>query len=496
MAETILGLELTDHIVRAVRIRRISFKKFVIDKAAEEKLDVMGPDEKIELIKEFLFRNGLRSDRVVANFPGCRIFYRTTILPFSDVKKIARTIKYEFEPTLPIAVDELVAGFVHNEVNDGKTRVFGALVFKEDMADLLGVLQDAGVEPELVTLNGMALAKVTLYKNAGIDQPSLILKLDRDGTEVVSVVEGTGRAIRNFPLGMNSFARDDGTGIDEKKVEEKWLPEFERSLEVFRERYSVPSAEQVFISGDISEDFESLQLIKTLLGTNLGLSCDSLVTPEDPAIPGLAEILGRDRGKYSVALGLALAGLSKNDTLNLRQDEFAARLRFKNIKKDLLNFGIGLAVIVVLLTANLFFQVSTDKKIYNSWSQKLERDFKSVFPKNVKMVKPVAQIETKVSEARKMVEFFAGEDFKASSLDILKVIHQSIPENLKVSLTNLSIDPVNLRISGQTDSYNTVDKIKSLLEKTGYFKNIKITNAKVNRSRKGVSFKILVMRAR
>ena len=496
MAETILGLELTNHTVRAVQIRRISFKKFVIERAAQEKLEITSLEEKSELIKEFITKNDLASDRVVANFPGERVFFRSTVLPFSDVKKIARTLKYEFEPTLPVAVDELVAGFVHNPVEDGKTRVFGALVFKEDLGEFINMLQDADVEPEIITLNGLALGRIVLFKNTHVEKPTLVVKLDYEKSDLVYVVEGQGRAVRSFPCGIRSILREDGIGIDEDRLEQLWVTELDRSLEIFKERYSMLPPEQVFVAGDVCEDYELLQTVKTMLSNNLNVPCESLITPEDPAIPGLSEVLGRERDKYSVAVGLALVGLSKNDTLNLRQDEFAVRLRFKNIKRDLINVGIGLAVVVILLVGNLFFQVSTDRKVYDYWNKKLETEFRSIFPKGIKMVKPVAQIEARVSEATKMVEFFAGEDFKASALDILRVIHEAIPSNLNVALTNLSIDPVNLRISGQTDSYNTVDKIKTLLEKTGYFTNIKITNAKVNRRKKGVSFKILVERAK
>ncbi len=496
MAETILGLELTDHTVRAVKIRRISFKKFEIDRAAEEKLEITSLEEKAELIKEFVIRNGLVSDRIVCNFPGDRIFFRSTVLPFSDVKKIARTIKYEFEPTLPVAVEDLVAGFIHDPEDDGKTRVFGALVFKEDLSELIEMLQTADTDPEIVTLSGMALGRIVFYKNTEVKKSALVVRLDSDRTEIVYVVDGKGRAVRSYSVGIASIARDSGIGIDEAQLEGKWFSEFDRSVEIFKERYSMLPPQKIFIAGEVCENYELLQAVKNIININLDVQCEPLVTPEDPAIPALSEILGKDRNKYSVALGLALVGLARNDTLNLRQDQFAVRLRFKNIKKDLINVAVGLAAVVVLLMGNLFFQVSTDKKIYNYWNKKLEKDFRTVFPKGIKMIKPVAQMEARVSEATKMVEFFAGEDYKASALDILRVIHQSIPENMKVTLTNLSIDPVNLRISGQTDSYNTVDKIKNLLEKTGYFTNIKITNAKVNRSRKGVSFKMLIKRAK
>ncbi len=495
MSETILGLELTDHTVMAVRMRRISFKKFAIEKAASEKIEVSAPEEKAQLIKEFISRNALTADRVVANFPGNRIFFRSTVLPFSDVKKIARTIKFEFEPTLPVPVEDLVTGFVHDPMEDGKTWVFGALVFKDELAELIAMLQDADVEPEIITLGGMALAGIVPFKNSGAGS-GLIVKVDANRSEAVSVVNGKGKAIRIFPVGIRSIARDGGSGADEDAAKKTWCLELSRSLEIFKERYSLPVPERVFLAGEICENYELATEIRDLVSEELDIPCEPLLTPEDPDIPGISEVLGKERDRYGVATGLALAGLAKNDCLNLRQDEFAARLKFKTIKRDLVNIGVGFAIVFILLIGNLLFQVHTDKKVYNYWENKLKQEFSSVFPRGTKMVKPVAQMETRVAEATRMVEFFAGEDFKVSTLDILRVIHESIPANLKVTLTNLSIDPTSVRVSGQTDSYNTVDKIKNLLEKSGYFASIKITNAKVNRSRKGVSFKMTLERAK
>ncbi len=496
MSETILGLELSDHSIRAVQVRRISFKKFVIERAAREKVEVSSAEERAQLIKEFIEKNALDSDHIVASFPGKRVFFRSTVLPFSDVKKIARTIKYEFEPTLPVPVEELVAGFVLDEAEDAKTKVFGALVFKDELGELISMLQEADVEPEIITLGSMALASIVPFKNTAVESPKLVIKLDYDSSEVVLVENGKGKAVRNFPVGTRSIVKDDGLGTNEEALKNRWYPELSRSIEIFEERYSAPRFQGIFLSGDICDHYELLKYVEAFLVEEMKVPCEPLITPEDPAIAGLSEVLGRERDKYSVAIGLALAGLVRNDILNLRQDEFAVQLRFKTIKRDLINVGIGFAIVMILFLGNLFFQVHTDRKVYDYWNTKLAQDFRSVFPKGTKMVKPVSQMETRVSEATKMVEFFAGEDFKMSALDILKVIHKSIPPDMKVALTNLSIDPATLRISGQTDSYNTVDRIKSLLEKSGYFSSIKITNAKVNRSRKGVSFKMMIERAK
>ena len=77
-----------------------------------------------------------------------------------------------------------------------------------------------------------------------------------------------------------------------------------------------------------------------------------------------------------------------------------------------------------------------------------------------------------------------------STLDLLKDISERIPVTQDVLITSLSIDQETIRFSGETDTFNTVDSIKSELETSPYFDTVTISSAKLDRDGKKVQFEI------
>ena len=67
--------------------------------------------------------------------------------------------------------------------------------------------------------------------------------------------------------------------------------------------------------------------------------------------------------------------------------------------------------------------------------------------------------------------------------------------SLDVGLTNAIFDMETVRLSGRTDTFNTVDKIKNDLESSDYFKTAIISSAKLDRTGSKVEFEIKLERA-
>jgi Tfp pilus assembly protein PilN len=74
------------------------------------------------------------------------------------------------------------------------------------------------------------------------------------------------------------------------------------------------------------------------------------------------------------------------------------------------------------------------------------------------------------------------------SIDILNSISEKIPENITVNFTRLVIQPENVLISGTTDTFNSVDDIKSRLEQIQHFQKVTISSANIDRSGNEVQF--------
>jgi Tfp pilus assembly protein PilN len=78
------------------------------------------------------------------------------------------------------------------------------------------------------------------------------------------------------------------------------------------------------------------------------------------------------------------------------------------------------------------------------------------------------------------------------TIDILNNISKLIPKETDVKLTRLVIGEESVQISGNTDTFNSVDDIKSRLEQVNFFQKITISSANINKSDKRVQFKLQV----
>jgi len=79
-------------------------------------------------------------------------------------------------------------------------------------------------------------------------------------------------------------------------------------------------------------------------------------------------------------------------------------------------------------------------------------------------------------------------------LDLLKDISDRIPKSLDVRVSRMVIDQETVRVSGKTDTFNTVDNIKNGLETSKYFSGVTISSASLDRTGKRVQFEIKLQR--
>ena len=94
----------------------------------------------------------------------------------------------------------------------------------------------------------------------------------------------------------------------------------------------------------------------------------------------------------------------------------------------------------------------------------------------------------KLQEAKKSSVFQTETGAHIRSIDILNSISQRIPKEIVVDITRLVISPQNVLISGNTDTFNSVDDIKGRLEGIDFFQKVTISSANVDKSGKEVRF--------
>jgi len=199
----------------------------------------------------------------------------------------------------------------------------------------------------------------------------------------------------------------------------------------------------------------------------------------------------------NTALTLAIRETRPDRGFNFRKDEFEKKKHYFGSAKEIRRAAVFFIIAFFFLVANIGSDYHSLKKRYDALDQKITETIKETFPEVTKIPrgKELEFVESEISKIQKSSVAIPAIDGDNSILSLLKDISKRINESLTVRITRLVIDSEAVRISGITDNFNTVDKIKSDLETSTLFKEVTISSAKLDRTGDNVEFEIKLERA-
>ena len=156
--------------------------------------------------------------------------------------------------------------------------------------------------------------------------------------------------------------------------------------------------------------------------------------------------------------------------------------------------AVFLFLIFSFLAADMVIDYYTLKKEYKILNREITSVFKQTLPEVTRIVDPVQQLRVKVKELKQSTSLRPEAGTSKKILDLLKEISQRIPASLNVHVNRMVIDTETVRISGKTDAFNEVDRIKNNLESSIQFSGVTISSANLDRTGKGVRFEIRIER--
>ena len=118
--------------------------------------------------------------------------------------------------------------------------------------------------------------------------------------------------------------------------------------------------------------------------------------------------------------------------------------------------------------------------------------FQTTFPEVTQIVDPVHQMRVKLEAAGKSISFPGEFAASVKTIDILNDISRLIPEKQDVELVSIVVGSDNVVVTGNTDTFNAVDDMKSGLERADNFQSVSISSANMNQAGTRVRFKIKV----
>jgi general secretion pathway protein L len=463
----VVGLQVKEGFIGAVQIY-VGLKGPEIDKAVFR--EVADPERIQEELKRLLQEEGFKREMIVTSLPSSKAFIREISLPISQPKKVEKVIKYQMEPYLPCPVEEVLVDFLHPGA-DGGILTFG--VEKKYLAEHLALLAGAGIEPDAVTLDDIALFSLYLFKHGGdTEQPVSIVNQDGESLVVQIIHKKRIDFIRILPDDVDQLAD---------------------TFRLYRMKRPGLSVGEIYLAGNGSADaHEKAQALesKTSIKTMVWRPFDEMRDRLDQTISLLQPKLG-------VPLGLAIGAIYPPEkSLDLRREEFVPKTYF-NLRKMFLFMGAGLLLLVLLLTVNVYQKAYYQETQYNRLQAQIRQVFTQAFPDAAQKIvrgQEVAQMEQKITEEMSQYQGLEEAAGREKMLEVLLSLSRIISEDPDVQIENASVEGKDIRIDGRTASFEAVDRLTGRLTKAGQFKNIKLVGARMDKKDNAVTFNFALER--
>jgi Tfp pilus assembly PilM family ATPase len=493
MPGKILGLDISKDSITAVQVQS-GLKVYQITACASVMLEENGGMD--GAVKALIDQMDLESDTCFASIPEESCSYRNLQMPFKDPRKIRQTIPYEIESMLPVSVDALLIDFTIVNRAD-QNEILAVSVEKSYISEYLAQLQNHGVDPDVLDIRCVPIVS-WLFKQEGIPGHGLFLDIGQKKLTMILYVERHIVLIRTFVLNGSPVEwsiSDAANGDNETQKREDMEAYFgsfcttvRNTIHAFGCQSSISVRPQKILftgTGALWPDTSNL------LNKYFDIPAEQVNVSRDKRV-SMDENISRvwNPALMDGALALALRDARKGQGFNFRKDEFEIRNDYFGFRKDLRKIAAFLIVILSFVAVDLGVDYYFLTKKYRMLDQDVTAVFRQVFPNVTRIVDPLQQMKVKISEIKKSTASAPGISSNNKVLDLLRDISERVPKSLDVNVSRMVIDMETVRLSGETDTFNTVDNIKNKLEPSTYFSSVTISSANLDSTGKRVRFEI------
>lgn len=478
----ILGLDIRSDSVSAVLIKS-SLKGIWIENHVHVPITALmksGGDGISAALGEIVDRMDVAGASCVVSFPFDSVSFRNLEVPFTDKRKIRQIMPFELEPMLLFPMKDMVTDFqIAGRETEGpeKTDLIAAAVLSEEVKTCLEILKSRAIDPETITLSGYAAASALAAKTT---EPENWIFVDVHPEKILMycAVAHKIRVVRSVPVLLENTPEKASRLADVIRS---------GALAIFEQFGRDGFPQRVVIAGCEPGGDDMGKRITEILG----IPVDFLHLIHDRGIRLTQPVDASWRpDQFDNALALCLTETEGAPPFNFRRELFAKKKFWVGHTSDIINSGIlAGAVLLLCLTGYLVDTYSLSKKV-DRIDREISGIFASAFPDTKISAAPLEQMQAKIKEQKKSTLFSDETRSHTRIIDILNTISESIPKELDVKVTKLSVSTGNVTIAGDTDKFNSVDDMKSKLEQAPLFSAVTITSANLDRSGNRVDFKL------
>ena len=491
MPQRIFALDINDAELKA-SVVQTSFRDYKV--AAFHRAPIAN-GATAEQLKRFLAQHSTAGDTIVSALPSDRVTWRTFFLPFRDVKKIAQTVPFELESSVPFGLDEVVVDYQVLHRDRAGTTVLAALVQKEDLERHLTLLQQSGVDPKSVAFSALAtlntlnlvpkLPPTYVFIDFGPRTTTVGLYRERELAGLRTLSRPTAAASTNgaaAPDEHNGAPLEDGTALDVESL----VSELRWTLLALNGA-PLDDALPCYVAGDAAV----IDAVEARLADALPIAIQRL---DRLPLRNLGPDVGAQAPAFSSSLGLALREISPSNTLgvNFRRGEFTFHRAQQELRDAFRNVAILGCVVLALIVVDTVMKQYQRVQQAAAVEAQIQKVFNATLPDMGRVANPKATLHDETEALRQRVNLLNDivPVSSSTSIDILRAAASAVPAKIRIDCEEYTMDPDEVRVRCNTETYDSVDTIKEELAKTGYFSDVVVKDAKTDQKGSGVDFRM------
>jgi|GEM_PF-3266672 hypothetical protein len=424
----------------------------------QETLDILAGEMDLSSCDEAL---------VTVSFP--EVCFRNISLPFTHENKIAQVLPFELTSCLP--GDSYVSDYFLSDIRFVQDQQLLLTASAPDpmIEDIAMCLWSRKISPAIITPKGHAMAAVFM----GTQKPLLdavFIHSEPAQTAMTLFIKSKPVMVRTIPVSNPS----------DETIAENLL----RLVKGFRHRSGLETRFHVYLTREPApaDPIQAIRKLKPLMNRNPAYFTGD-ITPIDSNVIPLTDYLMR-KPRY---------------LFNWSQNKYGPGTFFSRFKPELLTTAVIGLMVVFLSIFGLYRNLSAlEEQILDARRAGFEI-YRQTFPENDIQAghSPLLLMQARVKQAMQRT----GTDMQLTAIehssgipavDVLHELSVRIPAKLNMQLTRLLLNQGQITISGTTNSFNHVDKLKNALAQSPLFKAVTIQTADAGETENQVVFQFRI----
>ncbi len=431
-------------------------------------------DSNVNSLKDFFTVEGLASSDVIVSIPSDLISVHTISVPFTNDKFIAKAVGSELEEVSTVSLEETTMDYNIIRKEEEHSSVITFSINSDTMKLWLDALLLLGLDPNTVGVSHCAYANLATYLK--LDNPFVIIDIGHAHTSL-SFIDGNGLLMaRDIRITAPMMGLTSGKLTPGEEVKNTFIDQIKFAVDAVEKKHNVKTETAVF-AGRFSG-------AGSLFEKQLGMQTFSVPAND------IARVVVNENTSvephYTLALALAMGSIMKRplNTVNLRRGSFRFQRAIEQIKGRLLTTLSIAGLLVIMVIVNISYGYVSLSRKRNILETRMHALFKKAFPHEPSLGDPLGTMQYLVAKEKKKAENLSS---STPATELLRELSTAIPKDIKVDVTELSIDPEQISLIAKTPTIDAIDKIVAGIKNLSNVKDVKVIDT--NRSADQKSFK-------